>query len=237
MDGLDRLWLPVKPGSSRNQECGNTLESLHIIRRRLRKQPRTWLTSIMKTGHWSLKEIKKEWKWTKEFVNDRFRTLYSRRGHNGGGALVAHCPAFIEDFRETALKVTGSCCFCLGYHKGPWKRCWWCMEVMWKVTEVWCWFWSDDRDRYRTLEGEEGTSDWEPWLKEKTGNQRRYQLCWCLYLTTALFVSGLWRWLELSRMADGDTSTLLAKAIPGYGYRSVWPFQKEKGAIFADGAC
>ncbi|QWL83750.1 hypothetical protein SKZB199_1956 [Streptococcus sp. ZB199] len=63
-------------------------------------------------------------------------TFYNALGVVFGGLLgLLIGQRLSEDFHETLLKVTGVAVFVLGI-AGPWKRCWWCMEVMWKVTAV-----------------------------------------------------------------------------------------------------
>ena len=63
-------------------------------------------------------------------------TFYNALGVVFGGLLgLLIGQRLSEDFHETLLKVTGVAVFVLAL-QGPWKRCWWCMEVMWKVTEV-----------------------------------------------------------------------------------------------------
>ena len=63
-------------------------------------------------------------------------TLYNALGVVFGGLLgLLIGQRLSEDFHETLLKVTGVAVLSWAL-QGPWKRCWWCMEVMWKVTEV-----------------------------------------------------------------------------------------------------
>lgn len=63
-------------------------------------------------------------------------TFYNALGVVFGGLLgLLIGQRLSEDFHETLLKVTGVAVFVLGI-AGTLKRCWWCMEVMWKVTAV-----------------------------------------------------------------------------------------------------
>ena len=63
-------------------------------------------------------------------------TLYNALGVVFGGLLgLLIGQRLSEDFHETLLKVR-ELLYLSWASQGPWKRCWWCMEVMWKVTAV-----------------------------------------------------------------------------------------------------
>ena len=63
-------------------------------------------------------------------------TFYNALGVVFGGLLgLLIGQRLSEDFHETLLKVTGVAVLSWA-SQGPWKRCWWCMEVMWRVTAV-----------------------------------------------------------------------------------------------------
>ena len=63
-------------------------------------------------------------------------TFYNALGVVFGGLLgLLIGQRLSEDFHETLLKVTGVAVLSWVL-QGPWKRCWWCMEVMWRVTAV-----------------------------------------------------------------------------------------------------